>query len=118
MPYTERDYRCPRQYKRPKLPSKTIRSNEEVKTLGIPRDWFPRDAQGFRGFIQRFFIVITAQKRLSLQFTTEPADAEAFRSRIADLRFRIHNKLKEQVCIPKICKRQTTIINIFAACIV
>ena len=59
MPYTESDYRCPRQYyfdhhKKPPLPSKTIRSNEEVKTLGIPIDWFPRDAQQFR--VQKFLV--------------------------------------------------------------
>ena len=31
---------------------KTSRTNEDVKTLGIPRDWFPRDAERFR--VQKF----------------------------------------------------------------
>lgn len=41
-------------HKQPKQPKsyKTQRTNEDVKTLGIPRDWFPRDAQGFR--VQKF----------------------------------------------------------------
>ena len=45
-------------YKRHRQPwkgkkiQKTHRTNEDVKTLGIPRDWFPRDAERFR--VQKF----------------------------------------------------------------
>ena len=48
----------PQKYKRHQQPWKgekiqiTYRSNEDIKTLGIPRDWFPRDAQRFR--VQKF----------------------------------------------------------------
>jgi len=45
-------YKQGRPYWNGKKIQKTYRSNEDVKTLGIPIDWFPRDAVRFR--VQKF----------------------------------------------------------------
>jgi len=48
---SHRSFQKKKQWKDKKI-QKTSRSNEDVKTLGIPRDWFPRDAVRFS--VQKF----------------------------------------------------------------